>query len=247
MKILSYLIAGACCLLMFDSCQNSGTSPTTPGGSGKSGSLARFALTDHYLYTVDQTTLRLFDVSQGGAKFITSVPIGFSIETIFARGNTLFLGASDGVHIYDITVRQSPKHLSTYRHITSCDPVVADEQYAYSTLSTGWTTCWRGMNVLDIIDVSDLRSPLRVSSMLLTNPIGLGLTSANRLVVCDNGLKLLNVTDRKKPELLHAISAEKPFDIIPYNDRFIAVIPGGLVNYTVANDSLQLVGKLSYR
>ncbi|MBI3258750.1 MAG: hypothetical protein HYZ54_04635, partial [Ignavibacteriae bacterium] len=171
--IASFMMLGSC-----ETGNSSGTetsSNNSNNGTGNSGSLAQFIISDHYLYTVDKTTLRLFDLSSGGAKFLSEIPVGFSIETIFARDNTLFLGASDGVHIYDITTRESPQFLSTYQHIVSCDPVVADEHFAYCTLSTGRARCSRGINSLDIIDINDLHSPFQVKSIQLSNPQGLGL------------------------------------------------------------------------
>lgn len=246
------IIALAFCAIGFGSCENSTTqSASNSNGngnnSGHSGSLARFAIADHYLYTVDKTTLRLFDLEGRNAKFINEIPVGFNIETIFVRENTLFLGSSNGVHIYDISTRTAPQHLSTYQHIVSCDPVVADAFYAYSTLSTGRPNCMRGANLLDIIDISDLTHPNRVFSVPLSNPGGLGLLGNNRLVVCDNGIKLLDITNPRQPVLLQTVTTERPFDIIPFKERFVAVVPGGLTNFAVQNDSLQLMGKLVYK
>jgi len=249
MKPIKIIMLFALCISVFVSCDTNSSTSVSPvsSGTGTGGSLARFTLTDTYLYTVDSRTLRVFDLSSGKAVFLTSVAIGFNIETIFARGNTLFLGASDGVHIYDITKRTEPKFLSLFTHIVSCDPVVADANFAYSTLSSGRPRCNRGLNVLDIIDINNLKAPFKVSSLPLTSPQGLGLTSANRLVVCDNGVKLLDITDRTNPKILDAVTSERAFDIIPLGGSFTAVVPGGLTNFTILNDSLRIIGKILYK
>lgn len=228
-------------------CQDGSSTSSNGNGTGKSGSLARFNIVGHYLYTVDREMLRLFDLEDGTAKFTAEIPVGFNVETIFARGNTLFLGSRNGVYIYDINIPDKPQHLSTYQHIASCDPVVADESYAYSTLSSGRPDCWRGRNALDIIDVTDLRNPKQVISLIMSDPRGLGLTSINRLVVCDKGLKLIDITNRRSPSLLHYLIEGLPSDIIPDKNKFVAVTPEGISNYIVENDSLKFVGKLTYR
>ncbi|MBK9246832.1 MAG: hypothetical protein IPM69_01650 [Ignavibacteria bacterium] len=247
MKIYSIFIYSISYIfLLTGACDTNIVTPTT-NTTGTGGSLARFVIQDTYLYTVDRKTLRIFDLSSGSAKFTSSKTIGFTIETIFALGNTLFLGSTDGVYIYDITDRITPSFLSKYDHIVSCDPVVADAKYAYSTLRTGDTRCVRGTNVLDIIDITNLTSPKRVFSLVMSNPKGLGLIGTDKLVVCDNGLKLLNITDRLKPILLHNYTSISATDIIPFSNSFTAVTEGGMSNFTIRNDSITLIGKLEYK
>ena len=253
MKTITIILVLLVSALTFSSCETNSSSTSESSsnsgngnGTGNSGSTAQFIISDHYLYTVDKTT-RLFDLSAGTAKFLREIPVGFSIETIFALGNTLFLGASDGVHIYDITSREAPQFLSTYQHIVSCDPVVADQSFAYCTLSTGRTRCSRGINSLDIIDINDLHSPFLVQSFQLSNPQGLGLVGTNRLVVCDNGLKLFDISERSRAKLLNKSTVANAYDIIPNGNTFTAVVPGGFSNFKIDNDSIQLVGKLIYK
>lgn len=252
MKTIQVILLLLVSTLIFASCETNSSSTSesssnSGNSTGNSGSTAQFIISDHYLYTVDKTTLRLFDLSTGTAKFLREIPVGFSIETIFARENTLFLGASDGVHIYDISTRESPQFLSKYQHIVSCDPVVADQKFAYCTLSTGRARCSRGINSLDIVDINDLHSPFLVQSFQLSNPQGLGLVGSDRLVVCDNGLKLFDISDRTKAKLLNKSTVANAYDIIPNGNTFTAVVPGGFSNFKIDNDSIQLVGKLIYK
>ncbi len=221
----------------------------TPTGTttGTAGSLSRFVISDQYLYTVDNTTLRIFSILADSAVLKNSMTVGSGIETIFIRGNTLFLGSTSGVSIYDIIDRVQPVFLSKYEHIISCDPVVADEIYAYSTLRTSSGICNRGTNVLDIISISNLRSPTRVFSIPMTSPKGLGIVNDSLLVVCDNGLKLINITDRSKPVLRHTYPSGSMVDIIPSPNGCAAISYDALFNFTILNDSLHLLGSLQYR
>ncbi|MFO7829338.1 MAG: hypothetical protein R6V23_11990, partial [Bacteroidales bacterium] len=120
--------------------------------TGTSGSLARFAIAGNYLYTVELEQLKIFNVSdETSPQFIKQIYPGFGIETIFAKGDYLFLGSQWGVYIYDISSPENPQQLSVYSHTYSCDPVVVSGNYAYSTLNSAGP-CGRGLNQLDVID-----------------------------------------------------------------------------------------------
>lgn len=219
---------------------------TASSGNGTSGSLARFILVDNFLYTVDNTSLRVFDCSGRAATYVTTVNLGFNIETVFNRKNTLFIGASDGVHIYDITNRTKPEFLSLYRHIFSCDPVVANDNYAFATLSTGRDWCWRGTNQMDIIDISNLRSPRLVKSVPLIKPLGLGLLNDKRLIVCNDGVEVYDISAIQNTQLFRFIRPFKGIDVIPGTDGFTSVSQTGIANFGYRNDTLWQRGAYAY-
>ena len=62
----------------------------------------------------------------GNPQDLEDVYAGFDIETIFNRGNHLFLGSMRGMYIYDITNPAVPTFVSEFQHGTACDPVVVD-------------------------------------------------------------------------------------------------------------------------
>jgi len=102
--------------------------------SGEGGSLARFKIVDDFLYVVDNFDINVFDVSNlENPEALDDVPVGFGIETIFNRGDYLFLGSTNGMFIYDITSADKPTFVSEFTHATFCDPVVVDDRYAYIT------------------------------------------------------------------------------------------------------------------
>jgi hypothetical protein len=238
-------------IIIFGSCdKGSSNSPSSnlnsnPNNAGKSGSIARFAIVDNFLYTVDSQTLRLFDISGNNITFINEINIGVNIETIFARKNTLFIASSDGVYIYDIANKQKPEYLSKYEHIFSCDPVVTDDKYAYATLNTKSIRCSRGVNQLDIIDISNLKNPKGISSNSMTDPQGLGLFSDNRLIVCNDGIGLYDITNRKNIKLLSSYK-ETATDVIISDNIFTSVTNYGIANFEIRNDSIFSLGKLIY-
>lgn len=254
-RISSILLFSVIGYLVFTSgCESSGTTTGARlldgngGGSNNSvaGSTARFIIVDSTLYTVDSRTLRIFSLSNGKASPRGTFEVGFDIETLFSANNTLFIGSSTGVYFYNIIVREKPEFISKYEHIFSCDPVVADLQFAYATLSTGRTGCWRGQNRLDVIDISNLVSPRLVTSVPLASPRGLGLLSSSRLVVCDGLIRLLDVSNKQNIRVLSTLSSLESNDVIPFSDMFVAINPKGILNISAANDSLRIIGQLLY-
>lgn len=207
----------------------------TLGGQG--GSMARFTIASHYLYCIDNTDMNLVDISDASNPVIwTKQSIGFNIETIFPYGNHLFIGSRSGMYIYDNSNPASPTHISTYQHITSCDPVVVEGNYAYVTLRSG-TPCQGFTNALEVVDISNLSSPVLVKQYQMFNPHGLGIDNGT-LFICDGdaGLKVFNATDPTTIDenLLKHYGTVQAYDVIPVNssnDILIMIGTDGLYQY----------------
>ena len=80
---------------------------------------------------------------------VTTLNVGWGLETIFQYKNNLFIGSQTGMYIYDLSDPAVPEQLSVFNHLRSCDPVVVDDDYAYVTLRSG-TFCMNGNNQLDV-------------------------------------------------------------------------------------------------
>jgi hypothetical protein len=247
-KIYNILIVFGCAILFIVACQKNDSSSNyngdTNGGSnsGKGGSLARFTIAGDYLYTVDNTNLKSFNISnESQPVFSSEISAGFNIETIFARSNVLFLGSQNGMYIYDITVPNFPVKLCCYQHIYSCDPVVADDKYAYVTLSTT-SRCGRNVNELQIIDIQNLSSPYFVKSYAMTQPNGLGIDNGE-LFVCDEGLKVYDATDVKNLKLKYKFNIPA-IDVIPIDNHLMVLAENGLFQYSYVNGQVNLLSAL---
>lgn len=224
---------------------NSDFSPTASEDNGRGGSLARFAIRGDHLYTVDRNTLNVFDITDAGHPTkMKNVMIGTQIETIFPRENHLFIGSQEGMYIYDISTPTEPKWLSTYQHIISCDPVVADERYAYVTLRSVESVCGRFTDQLDIVDISDLTNPFLQISYPMTHPKGLGV-DGNELFVCDDGLKVFDISHIDSLVMKYHFHIEAN-DIIPYRDHLMVIGEDGLYQYSYANDTIRYASHLPF-
>ncbi len=205
----------------------------TPGTeSGLGGSLAKFTIYDNYLYTINENEMRLFDIAELDEPTQGEIiPLGWGIETIFPYGDKLFIGAVNGMHIYDNGNPEQPKHMSTYEHINSCDPVVVQGDYAYVTLRSG-TECQGFTNQLDIVDISDLSSPRLFKTYPMDNPHGLGIDGSCLFITeGDYGLKYFDVSDLNNIKRINHDQSLHAIDVIPLNDVLMVIGNNGFHQY----------------
>ncbi|MGF1638023.1 MAG: LVIVD repeat-containing protein [Cyclobacteriaceae bacterium] len=216
----------------------------SPTGTG--GSMARFAIASNHLFVVRNQTMQVYEIlAEGGLEFSNEVPIGFGIETIFARGNNLFIGAEDAIYIYDISEPEVPRRLSRYSHIIACDPVVVQGNYAYATLRISGCRTF-GSDVLEVIDISNLSSPRLVTSINMSSPFGLGI-DGTLLFVCEGnlGLKVFDATDPENPVHSKTYSAMHAWDVIPNQGTLIMTGQDGIAQYDYSDpEDIQLLSEI---
>ena len=153
------------------------------------------------------------------------------IETIYPFGNSLFIGSSDGLFIYNIDDPASPSQKGSFVHARACDPVVSDGEHAFVTLRSG-DACAGNADQLDVIDVSDLANPHLVKTYPLSNPKGLG-KDGDLLFVCDadEGIKVFDAADVNQLKLVNQIKDLEAFDVIPWGGRLMVSATDGLHQY----------------
>lgn len=201
---------------------------------GIGGSMSRFALLNNYLYTITNSVLSSFDVSNSNNPTKQAdLNIPASAETIFPFKSNLLIGTTTGMLTYNLSNPSSPQYISSFTHATSCDPVVAQGNYAYVTLRSG-NSCNNNTNELNVIDINDFYNPTLVKTYSMTNPHGLGIDN-NLLFICDgsDGLKIYDATN---PETIDQnkiaqYSNINTFDVIPYNKIAIMVGSSGIFQY----------------
>jgi hypothetical protein len=232
-------------LLLFLGCSKGDKTSATPGsgvGAGVGGSLARFAVASNHLYTVNPTHLNAYDVSTAeNPVHQKAMNLGFGIETVFPYKDNLFIGTQDGMKIMDISLPDNPVLISDYSHIRSCDPVVANDQYAFVTLRTD-VACTRGVNELQVIDISDLKKPKRLKSYPMSQPRGLAL-DGDQLFVCDGGIKHYDASDPLNLVLKEKVIIEAT-DVIAYNGILMVVGRDGIYQYDYTKGMLDYLSKL---
>jgi len=213
-------------------------------GTGTGGSLARFAVVDDYLYAVNNESIAVFNVSTpSNPEYKNHTKIATGIETIFPKDSLLFIGSQFGMFIYDIADPENPEEIATYEHVFSCDPVVVQGDYAYVTLrSESDGMCWRDVNELQIVNISDLTNIYLQESYDMTNPKGLGI-DGNTLFVCDDGLKVYDVSDPGWITLEQEFEIEAN-DVIPLNGLLLVVGDDGFYQYSYLNNTISLLSSI---
>ena len=218
---------------------------SAPNGTGQGGSLARFAIRGDHLYTVDRNDLHVYDIADVEQPHkVSQVSIGAQIETIFPRQDHLFIGSQSGMFIYSIAQPTQPRFVSNYIHVVACDPVVADDRYAYVTLRSINNVCGNFTDQLDIVDISNLQNPFLHRSYPMTHPKGLGVDE-NELFVCDDGLKVFDITNVDSLVQKYHFRIEAN-DVIPYRDHLMVIGNDGLYQYRYSNDTITLASQLPF-
>ncbi len=213
--------------------------------SGQGGSLARFTISGDYLYTVDQSSLHTISLADlEHPRKVADKSLGIYTETIFPYENSLLLGTETGMLVYDLSNPASPKEVTFFQHIRSCDPVVAQNNFAYVTLNTSNQRCFNGANELQIIDISNLNSPKLVKTLNLAIPLGLDIDN-DTLYVCDQGLKVYNVADKLNPVQINYFSDIQAQDVIHQTGRLIVIGTDGLHQYKQTAGGLQKISTIS--
>jgi len=214
--------------------QNSAVQPPSASASGIGGSMARFTIVNDLMYTVSIHNLKVFDITVISDPIAgNEVDIGWDIETIFPYNNNLFIGARNGMHIFDISEPTLPQFMSTYEHIRSCDPVVVNDTIAFVTLRSG-TECEGFSNQLEVIDIKNLYNPQLLKIYPMSNPHGLGL-DGDALFICeaDYGLKVFNASEIYKIDqnLIKHYTDIHAFDVIPFNNTLMMIGEDGLYQF----------------
>lgn len=247
MKKLKIVLLAALCGAVVMSCEKEDATQVenenktmNQVSTGTGGSMAQFTIIGSYLYTVDYKSLKVFLISDpANPELLETINLGVGIETIYPENDHLFIGTQNGVLIYDVTNPRSPEKVSEVDHVTSCDPVIANDHYAIATLRGG-TPCNGNLNVLDIIDIEDLSNPILVASRELINPYGLGFanTNENIVYVCDGyaGLKAYDISNLEMIEEVMFMEELHALDVIAREDNSLVVLTRqGIYQFDASN------------
>jgi len=231
---------------------NSSSSPTSSSSPiGAGGSMARFTIMNERLYTVSTSDLDVFNISNSAdPQHTNTINVGgWDIETIYPFKNKLFIGSRSGMFIFNVANADAPSPAGQFQHARSCDPVIADDNYAYVTLRSG-TECEGFNNQLDIVNLTRSNNngnPVLEKTYPMKNPHGLS-KDGDLLFICDGaaGLKLYNAGNVSNLQLIHEISDIETFDVITINKIALVVAKDGLYQYSYADlSNIRLLSKIT--
>ena len=257
-KILFFALLITSLFLTCESDDLGNVSPSSDTGVG--GSYARFIIVGDFMYVVDLQSLITFDVSDAAEpKEVNRQTVGENIESIFNFKDKLFIGSGEGLFIYSINENGLPRQLSSTTYfefeIFPCDPVVANDTFAYVTLNSKrrvGNACGGSfeidVNVLKIFDITDPTNPYLLTDYNMFAPKGVGLDGTT-LFVCDDseGLKIFDVSDPYNLTTIAHFQGFTAFDVIPLNGLLLVVGPKNIYEYDYTNlDGIQLISTFQY-
>jgi hypothetical protein len=219
------------------------------GVNSTGSSMAVFALVNHYLYAVDNSQLYSFDVSTPSSPILKSTnQINWDVETIFPFKDKLFIGTRTGMYIYGLENPASPTYLSMFSHANVCDPVIADDKYAYVTLRSG-TQCQGFTNQMEVLDIQEITNPKLVATYPMHNPHGLS-KDGHILFICDGteGLKLYNALNPTDIKFIKTLSIGKAIDVIAIAGNAIVITEDKLLFFKYQQDyTISQTGSINKR
>jgi hypothetical protein len=229
------------------------SSDIAPGGdSGVGGSLARFMIAGNYLYTVDNQNIKTISLTNpADPVLVNEQKVAEGVESIFRLGDKLFIGSSTGLFLYTFGADGIPQLQGAFLYsefnfpIYPCDPVVANDTYAYVTLNSTVEVeqCRRNttaeVRVLNIFDVSNIQHPQLLAQYPMDNPQGVGL-DGNLLFICEQqfGLKVFDVSNPAQIQLIAQLQDFTAHDVIPLGGLLLVVGPDNVyqVDYRDLNN-----------
>ena len=175
---------------------------------------------------------------------VNTINVGFNIETLFSFKEYLFIGSQDAMYIFDVTNAELPKLLSRSNHFRACDPVVANNTNAYVTLHSN-ATCGGAVNELKTYNIEDVENPILLNTRGLTQPKGLSLNNDNYLLVCDDSVKIFDVSDPKNSKYIDEIETQGAIDIIIRNNHAFIISEFAIVQYLLNPNDIKNATQIS--
>ena len=203
---------------------------------GTAGSMAGMVLMNDHLYAITEMhSLGIVDISNPAMPMLDSnFFAGYDLQTVFPFKDKLFLGSAVGMFMYDVTDPSHPVAAGEFSHGRACDPVIADEHYAYVTLHAG-DGCGGDANELHVIDINNLQNAQLVKTYQMTKPTGLS-KDGNLLFVCDDTeVKVYNAASPGNLVLVKKIKSSQPYDVITFGNKAMVVCSDGLYQYDYSN------------
>ncbi len=209
----------------------SNSQSSTKSSSNIAGSESRFAIINNYLYTVSTGTLSSIDISNPFAPKLAGYQgAGVNGESIFTLNNKLFIGGSTGISVFSVDNASAPESEGGFGHFCSNDPVIADGNIAYVTLSAN-NRCQGDVDELDVLDVSNMQAIKLIKTYPLSGPKGLS-KDGNTLFICDGAqVKVFNAANSNNITLQQTIKVNSAYDVICYNKIAYVSAAGGLYQF----------------
>lgn len=218
------------------------------GSSGSSiGTVNRIAHTNDHMYIIGNSVIYTFK-DDGQLEKLNEDHIGWNMETIYPRENTLFIGTQNSMEILSISDPANPSIVGVFSHATSCDPVLPTDDTAYVTLRSG-NECDGNVDALSAVNIENLTAPFAIQDIEMESPYG--MTIIDDLLYVgegENGLKTFKILSDDTLELVDHDRSIQAYDVIPHptqSDIILVASPTGFGQYQLTSTSKKLLSWIS--
>lgn len=209
-------------------------------GTGTGGSLAKFTIHNNQVIVLNNNEVKQFDILENGRLLEKNTLAVFrQLETIFPYGDKILIGSSEAVFFLEYDSDGLLSVVSTYDHLTACDPVVASNGIAFSTLKI--SDCRSGTeDFLEAIDISDISNPRVLRTYSTQSPFGLAVKGSFLFVCEKGGLTMYSFnTEGNLVEMdFLTIDGAVPLDIIVNGSYLIVRTDQGVYNVLFSDTEL---------
>ena len=220
------------------------------GNNGRSkGTLNRIAISNNNIYVVGFNKLHVFR-SEGNTIYKnTPINVDEGSETLYIDQDRLFIGSESMVKIYTIYNPDQPQFASDVEHVTSCDPVLADGDVAYSTLrSLVNQGCGGDENLMMVLDLRNPRRASLIREITMESPYGMSVIN-NLLFVGEgqNGLTIFSLENKNRPKEIQHFDDIVAYDIMPHpteHNVIMVAFDNGIQEYQMNWNNLEVVQEM---
>ncbi|MFY0592223.1 hypothetical protein [Roseivirga sp.] len=235
-KIVVFLLL----VLVFACGEDSSDFSPNLSGTGVGGSLAKFTISNNQVIVLNGSEVKQFDIlSSGELSEKNTLQIFRQLETIFPYEDKILIGSSNAVYFLGFDSEGLLSVLSTYDHLTACDPVVASNGIAFSTLKV--TDCRAGSeDLLEAIDISDIANPRVLRVYDTQSPFGLAIRGSFLFVCEKGGLTMYSFNSEGNLTEMDFLTIDGaiPLDIIVNGGYLIVRTSEGIYNVSYSDTSL---------
>ncbi|WP_370402835.1 hypothetical protein [Tenacibaculum dicentrarchi] len=101
------------------------------------------------------------------------------------------------------------------------------------------------VNELKTYDITDIKNPILLNNRGLTQPKGLSLYGDNYLLVCDDSVKIFDISNPKDSKYINEIPTKNAMDIIIRNNHAFIISENSIDQYELNTTNIESFTKIS--
>lgn len=222
----------------------------TSSDSDISGKYNTIRVQGDLIYAISDTDLVTIDKSdETNPQEVDRQFIGGQLENLYLADEALFIGSNTDLHIFELKSNGLPEMKSSTQHAVNfddtpvqvCDPVAAEQDIAYVTVSTEQPNtdnpCGPNLTINELLvyNVADLEAPVLIQTIEMDAPQGIAI-AGDRLYVTNlfTGTDIFTI-DHKGGVTLETRIEGASHDIIAVNNKVMIVGQTEINQFDVTN------------